>query len=180
MNCRRFQHHLFEYVEGSLSASAMVAVEQHLAGCAACREALRKEEALARGLSCLFRQHVEALKLAPEIRRDIFAAARREPVPPVLSEVILGWWTRYAVTLSVGAAVLVLGAVLWLNHVPGSPKSGVETAQNSGGNPPPAVSVQLLSRVPVYQFRREGDTVIDTLSVQTVIASFTLRPDPEK
>jgi anti-sigma factor RsiW len=179
MNCRRFQNQLFEYVEGSLSTRAMIAAKEHLAGCDACREAVRKEEAIAQGLSRLLQQRVEALKLPPEFRRDILAADRREPAPAAMVEFIKNWWTRLAAPLSIGAAVLVLGAVSWLSHFPGSQKPGLETAQRTGRNQPGAVLVQLSSHVPTYQFRREGNAVIDTLSVETVAVSVLLPPYSE-
>lgn len=180
MKCRRFQDQLFEYLEGSLSAAAAAAAERHLAGCRACREAVRQEEALAQDLSRRLRQRAEGLKLAPEIRRDILAAARRGPTPPTLMELVMAWWKRHALALSVGAAALVLGAVLWLNQFPGGQKPGVETAQRSGRNRPATVSVQWSCRVPVCQFRREGNGVVDTLSAQTVAVSVTFHPFPEK
>jgi anti-sigma factor RsiW len=176
MNCRCFQDQLYEYVEGSLSAGAMAAAEKHLAGCPACREALQQETALARDLSRRLQQRAGQLQLPPEIRRDILAAARREPASPVFTEFILDWWRRLAAPLSVGAAALLLGVVLWLNHFPGWPKPGVETAPHAGRTLPPAVSVEFSSRVPICQFRRDGNAVIDTLSVQTVGVSVTLRP----
>jgi anti-sigma factor RsiW len=180
MNCRHFQDQLFEYVEGSLSAKALAAAEQHLAGCAACREAVREEQALAQDLTRRFRQHAEALRLSPEIRRDILAVARREPAPAARMEFIRNWWTRFAAPLSVGAAALLLGAVLWLSHFPGWREPGVGTAQRADRNLSSAVLVQLSSHVPTYEFRREGNVVIDTLSVETVAVSVMLHPYPEK
>ncbi len=180
MNCRRFQDQLFEYVEGSLSTGPMVAAEKHLAVCEACREAVRQEKALAQGLTRLLRQRAEGLRLSPEIQRDILAAARREPAPSGLLELILNWWTRLAAPLAVGAAALVLGAVLLLSLLPGWRTRGVDTVQRTGRNLPPAVFVQLSSHVPTYQFRREGNAVIDTLSVETVAVSVMLHPYPEK
>jgi anti-sigma factor RsiW len=171
---------LFEYVEGSLSADALAAVEQHLAGCPACRAAVRQQETLAQELFRRLRQRAEGLKLSPAIRREILAAAQRGPTPPALTEYLLAWWKRYAVPLSVGATAVVLGAVLWLNHLPGGQKSGVETAQRSDHSRPAAVSVQLSCRVPTCQFHREGDRIVDTLSVQTVAMSTTFYSIPEK
>ncbi|MDR3377192.1 MAG: zf-HC2 domain-containing protein [Verrucomicrobiae bacterium] len=179
MNCRRFQDQLFEYVEGSLSVGDRAAAEKHLAGCHACREAVEREEALAQDLSRRLRQRAEGLKLAPEIRRHILAAARRGPAPRPLAELIMAWWKHYAAPLSVGAAALVLGAILWLNHLPGGQKSGLVTAPPASRPRQETVSVQLSCRVPVCQFRREGNLIVDTLSVQTVAVSATFHPFPE-
>jgi anti-sigma factor RsiW len=167
-------------VDGSLSARDLSAAEKHLAACEACREAVRQEEALARGLSGLLRQRTEVLKLSPEIRRNILAAARREPAPPTLMGFLMGWWTRYAVPLSVGAAALVLGAVLLLSLFSGWRQPGLDSAQHTGRNLPATVFVRLSSHVPTYQFRREGNAVIDALSVQTIAVNVTLRPYPVK
>jgi anti-sigma factor RsiW len=176
MNCRRFQDQVFEYVEGSLSARARAAAEEHLAGCPACREAVRQEEALRQRLARRLRQGAESLKLSPEIRRNLLAAARREPASPALSELIAGWWARFALPLSAGVAVLMLGAILWLNHLIGPQPPGGAIAQRPGRDAASAVSVEWSSRVPTYQFRREGNAVVDTLSVQTVSVNVTLRP----
>ena len=54
MNCRRFQDRLDQFVEGTLSAGARAAADQHLAGCAACREIVGRELDLARFLSAVF------------------------------------------------------------------------------------------------------------------------------
>jgi hypothetical protein len=176
MNCRCFQDQLYEYMEGSLSAGAMAVAETHLAGCPDCREALRQETALARDLSRRLQQHAGQWQLPLEIRRDLLAAARREPASPVFTELILDWWRRLAAPLSVGAAVLLLGVILWLNHFPAWPMRGMETAPHAGCTLPPTVSMEFSSRVPICQFRRDGNAVIDTLSVQTVGVSVTLRP----
>jgi anti-sigma factor RsiW len=176
MNCRRFQDHLFEFVEGSLSASARAAADEHLASCPACREAVRQEASLMQGLARRLRQGTEGLKLSPEARRNLLATARREPAPSALNQLIAGWWARFALPLSAGAAVLVLGAILWLNHFYGPQQPGPGIAQRSGRDVPAAVSVEWSSRVPTYQFRHEGNVVVDSLSVQTVAVSVTLRP----
>lgn len=180
MNCHCFQDQLFEYVEGSLSADALAAAERHLAGCPACRAAVQHEEALAQQLSRRLRQRAAGLKLSPEIRREILAAAQRGPIPPALTDYLVAWWKRYAVPLSVGATAVALGAALWLNPLPGGRRSGVETAQRSDHSRPAAVSVQLSCRVPTCQFRREGDRIVDTLSVQTVAISTTFYSFPDK
>jgi len=180
MNCHCFQDQLFEYVEGSLSADALAAAEQHLAGCPACRAAVRQEEALAQELSRRLRQRAEGLKLSPAIRREILAAAQRGPTPLALTEYLVAWWKCYSLPLSVGVTAVVLGAVLWLSHLPGGQKSGMETAQRSDHSRPDAVSVQLSCRVPTCQFRREGDRIVDTLSVQTVAVSTTFYSFPDQ
>ena len=57
MNCRRFQHRLYEYLEGTLSPGAQAAAEKHLSGCAACRQALGAERQIAQSLSDKFRRN---------------------------------------------------------------------------------------------------------------------------
>src|SRR5207247_80118 len=79
MNCRRFQNRLHEYVDGTLPAGIQAAADKHLAGCAACRQAVGQEQQLAQFLSNRLRQGTEPLTLHPQIQQRILAA--RESIP---------------------------------------------------------------------------------------------------
>ena len=70
MNCQRFQDKVFEYLEGSLSASAQTQIEAHLECCAACRQTVQTHQALA----ARFRREADSLVLRPEWTRRIEAA----------------------------------------------------------------------------------------------------------
>jgi anti-sigma factor RsiW len=181
MNCESFQNELHEYVDGILSAGARADAGQHLAGCDACRRLLQKEEQLARVLAVRLRQSSEALALAPEIRRNILAAARDTSTTPTAAESITNLW-RYWLRLAAIPAVslLVIAAFLFAPRFSG--KHAIQKVQKPAPlpvvsySPRPAVSVQISYRVPAYKFDQEGNGVIDSLSYETVAATGTFQP----
>jgi anti-sigma factor RsiW len=88
MNCRNFQKRLYEYVEGSLSASAQAAAARHLAGCNVCRQAVRQEQQLAQFMSSRLQRDTMALTLRPDIRNRILTASEAKSSPPAVLESI--------------------------------------------------------------------------------------------
>ena len=158
MNCEDLQENLYEYLEDSLPPSRKSAVEKHLAECSACREAVRQEQELARSLSGRFEQSVQSVSLDLHTQCRIMAAVekkfsatpRRAPIP---------FWKRWALPLAATAVVLACG--VWVGH-------------NFLSNPPPTtrlpihaaeqmVVVHVSYSTPHYIFRRDGNTVVDTL-----------------
>jgi anti-sigma factor RsiW len=67
MNCQGFQDHLFEYLDGSLSAPAQSAANAHVEQCAVCRQTVQAHQALA----ARFRRETDSLALHPEVTRRI-------------------------------------------------------------------------------------------------------------
>jgi anti-sigma factor RsiW len=159
---------LYEYVEGSLSADIQAAADEHLVRCSACRQAVAREQQCAQFLLNRLRQDTETLALCPEIRRRILMSSKSEPAAPPAQRFIIGFWNRLALPLGMAASLLVIAAILLINHFPGARVDDSEASS--------AVSVQLSYRVPTFKFRREGNLVVDTLSYETVVASGTLRP----
>ena len=96
MNCRRFQHEIYEYLDGSLSPREQAAAEQHLAGCTACRQVLQAERDTAQCLSNTFRGATESLRLPPEVGRRVVAAfpQQRSASNELRGEVF--FWRRWA------------------------------------------------------------------------------------
>lgn len=176
MNCRRFQDRLYEFVEGTLSAGARAAADQHLAGCAACREIVGRELDLARFLSGGLRQSTEHLALHPEIRRRILTVPARRSAPPALVESIAALWSRFAGQTVVALSVLLIVAFGLIRHFPRARGQDAEAARTSALNPETAVSVQVSYQVPSCNFRREGNLVMDTLSYNTVVAGGIIHP----
>jgi hypothetical protein len=181
MNCRSFQNQLHEYVEGTLSIGAQADAGQHLAGCEACRRLLQKEQQLARILAAGLCQSSETLKLNPEIRRQILAAARRNPASIKVSESVpysWGYWLRLAAVPAV--SLLVIAAFLFAPRFSG--KQTIEKVQKPASPPvasyglQPDVSIQISYRVRAYKFHQEGNGVIDSLSYETVAATGTFQP----
>jgi anti-sigma factor RsiW len=176
MNCRRFQHRLFEYLDGTLSPRAKAAAERHLSGCAACRQALGKERQIAHSLSNSFQRATDALQLPPEVQRRVLAAltdqrdARGEEPHSVFA------WGRLAWPLGLAASVLLLlaGSFFFARGPrPQTPSPQPHLAE--GG-----VSIQLSYVVPIYTFRREGGFVVDALTYQTVVIDQRLPANPAR
>jgi anti-sigma factor RsiW len=182
MNCRQFQDCLYEYVEGTLSATTQAGADRHLAACHSCRVAVQQEQQFAQNLSARLRQDAETLTLRPEVRQAILRAARRQPAPLGMLEFLAGLWNRFARPMAIAVPLLLVVMVLVIWHFSGTRIHEMPTARADGRHPPsalstpPAVSIQISCRRPAYQFRREGNWVVDTLSCQTVVASGTVQP----
>jgi anti-sigma factor RsiW len=159
MNCQRFKDQLFEYVEGSLSADARAAADQHLARCDACRQAVRQERQVAQALADRFQQATGKLVLRPQIRSRIVAVSRRESAPRPAA----AWWHRLAWPVGIAACLLLAAAF-------------VLAGRFRGARVDPAVSIQVSYRVPIHKFRQEGGLVLDTVSYETIAINETLIP----
>jgi len=167
MNCRRFQHRLYEYLDGTLSRGAQAAAERHLCGCAACREALRGERQVAQSLSDKLRRTTDSLQLPPEVQRRVLAAVADQRRAPVAEQGIGLLWRRMAWPVGLAAAGLLLVAGFWF--LAWVPKPQVDPAQPhlAGGG----ISVHYSYVVPTYTFRQEGGFVIDALTYQTNVVN---------
>ena len=172
MNCRRFQHRIEDYLDGTLSSRKQAAAEQHLEGCAACRQAARRRQQLGRRLEQEFRRCTESLTLPPQVRQRVL----QRSVEQFLPERQHFWsgfsWPRPAWRLALaGSAIAALILVAaWLRFQPPSPRmvprpSGPEQA---------AVSIDLLLVTPEYTFRPEGACVIDALVYHTNVVKAAL------
>jgi anti-sigma factor RsiW len=158
MNCQDFQNQMFEYVEGSLSVDTRAVADKHLAGCADCRLALRKEQQIAQSLLDRFQQDTKSLALCPEIRRRVLAT----PNP----RLITGLWHRMAWPLGIAASLLLIVKVLLVHHFPGVPMEDPNAAST--------VSIDVSYQAPTHKFHKDGNLVLDTVSDQTVAISETL------
>jgi len=176
MNCRRFQNRLYEYVEGSLSASARAAAERHLGGCSACRQAVRAEHALAQVMSSQFQQDAKTLTLPSHVRNRILTAAQGQSTRSAAPASNPNWWNRLFWRAASPALLLLVAAFLLTPRSPGKRMYHVETISSINGDSRPAVSVEIVYHQPACTFRREGNRVIDRLSDETVVATGTLRP----
>jgi anti-sigma factor RsiW len=158
MNCEDFKNQMFEYVEGSLSADSRAAADKHLAGCANCRLALRKEQQIAQFLLDRFQQDTKNLALRPEIRHRILAT----PSPRLIN----GLWHRAAWPLGIAASLLLVAKILLVHHF--------SDARTADSNAPVAVSIDVSYQVPTHKFHKDGNLILDTVSDQTVAISETL------
>jgi anti-sigma factor RsiW len=163
MNCRRFQHRLFEYLDGTLSPGAKGAAEKHLSGCATCRQALRAEREIAQSLSGRFRRATDSLHLPPEVQRRVHAALADQRSAQTEEQSIAFSWGRWAWPLALAASVsLLLAGFLYFARAPWT-HTGPARPHLAGGG----ALIQLTYVVPIYTFRQEGGFVIDSLTYQT-------------
>lgn len=175
MNCRRFQDQLFEYVEGTLSAGELAAAQQHLGICAICRRAVQAEQQHAQVLSTRLRQASEHLTLRREIARNVLRDSR--VVRRDLSESIAGLWFRWRRLAALPASLLLVTACLLAFHffrMPHRQTTPVAIATHPASNEHPTVSLEISYHVPVYEFRQEGNLVVDSFVDETVVARAAL------
>lgn len=161
MNCRSFQEDIFEYMDETLSASARDAAEQHLSGCASCREALSRQRQVAHSLSNRFQGETESVHLPPEIGRRVMAAIATER--PAWRARLAGLisWPRLAWPVATAAMLLVAAGL-------------VVMMRNS--RPPladGAIRVQLYYVVPTYTFRNQEGFVVDSMGQVTAVVNET-------
>jgi predicted anti-sigma-YlaC factor YlaD len=167
MNCRRFQHRLYEYLDGSLSRGAQAAAQRHLSGCAACREALRAERQVAQSLSDKFRRTTDSLQLPPEVQHRVLAALADQRPDPAEEPGSVFFWGRWAWPVGLAASVLVLLAGVFLHVRAPGPQTGPTQPHLVGSG----IQVQFSYVVPAYTFHQEGGLVVDTLTYQTNVVN---------
>lgn len=173
MNCRWFQKHLHEYVDGSLFRGRRAAAEAHLARCSACREAVQREQHIARFLSREFEQSTESLALGPDTVRRVMAALQRGTTPVAPNKPIMDFWGRFA--WPAATAVLLLIVIFLLNQFfSGARVPQAETVQTRSPNFQNPFSIHVMYRVPTYTFRKEGNLVADVLVCSTNFVNETL------
>ncbi len=105
MNCRRFEELFALHVEGDLPERKRRAVDEHMAGCEACRDFAARLEASQRAVKDLRDEAVDAEALE-EIRGRVLARIAADAPAPRFS-----WRFAYA-----AAAVLAVAAVVWVSR----------------------------------------------------------------
>jgi anti-sigma factor RsiW len=177
MNCESLRDNLYEYQDGSLSPWEQAAVERHLAGCPACCEMVERERQLSRSMSRGLERTVESVALDAPAQRCLARAVERRTADSRKRSLIL-FWRRPAFRL-VATAVILLGA-FWADHNLFKEKNssgGMIRASAAGDSQ--EIRVHLSYSIPGYVFRREGNQVVDALTVSTVVAdeAFTVKND---
>ena len=167
MNCRRFQHRLYEYLDGTLSPGAQAAAESHLSGCAACRQALRAERQVAQSLSDKFRRTTDSLQLPPVVQHRVLATLADQRRAPAEEQGSVFSWGRLAWPLGLAASLLLLVAGVFLYVRASRTQTGPAQPRLARGE----VLVQLSYVVPIYTFRQEGGFVVDALTYQTNVVN---------
>lgn len=170
MNCRHFQHRIYEYLDGTLSPRARAAAQKHLAECAVCRQMVRRQQQVAQALSEGFRRGTESLTLPPAVRRRVLTASAGKFVARGVGHVSVFSWSRLIWPLAT-AAVVVAGLLLTALFFQ-SPRR--ETMWLQSRLEHGTASIDVSFAVPTYTFRREGALVIDALSYRTNVVKTTL------
>ncbi|SPE54590.1 hypothetical protein SBV1_190065 [Verrucomicrobia bacterium] len=172
MNCRRFQNRMQEYEEGGLSPAWRRAADEHVAGCNCCREALRRHRQLAQFLSEGLGQTAAPHHLSADVRQRILAAAEHRPALPEgrAGERVKGWgWFGWPLAFGIGLVLTALLAPGFFSRLLSGGVSRTQSAQIR-----PAISIRVSYPVPSYTFRREGDLVVDSITVKTNMVDETL------
>ena len=113
MDCGTYiENYLSAHADGELAGEELRAAEEHVAGCAECREALQAERALKR----LVHDHLAALRTPAQVRdrimvaldREQAAEGRAEPRPTVRSGSRVRWLRPQIWVPAAVAAVLVI------------------------------------------------------------------------
>jgi anti-sigma factor RsiW len=120
MNCERMQEHLIAYLDGKAAPAARRQVEEHLAGCPACRERAEQFSALWRALD-----EVPGLSPSPS-----FDAAVRQRVAAEPHRARWWAWLTPAPRLAMAATVLVVFSV-WLSSQRPGPQPVASAAPQS-------------------------------------------------
>ena len=167
MNCRGFQHRLYEYLDGALSPGAQAAAEKHLSGCTACRKALRTERQAAQFLSDKFRQSTDSLQLPPEVQHRVLAGLADQRRAPAGEQGSLLSWGRWEWPVGLAASVLLLLAGVFFYVKASRPPAGPSLPHFGGAG----IQVQFSYVVPTYTFRQEGGFVVDALIYQTNVVN---------
>lgn len=103
MNCDALQPLLAAHVDGALTAAERAAVDGHVAGCAACREALAVQQAVRQAI----RSHAPdfVMPAPPGLHTRIAASLAPAAAAP-------GWSSRLSAFAAAAILVLALGAML--------------------------------------------------------------------
>jgi hypothetical protein len=116
MRCRKVKKLLPLHEDGGLPARTAEMIERHLADCSECRREARE---LSDALGVL--RAVPRVRPAPEFKRAVIAAVRREAVRTRQGarEWVLAWQPVFA-TVAVASCVLLGGVAVWLHgkHTP--------------------------------------------------------------
>jgi anti-sigma factor RsiW len=167
MNCKSFQEELYDYLDGALSPARAAAAQKHLVQCDPCREAVRREQQLGQFLSFKLEEIAKTLVVDSELQSRIKTALDREPsvVPREIFFVRL--WTRLALPLAAGAAVLAVAGFLVSHSFSTRSVPRVKAALTEAGSHQISVFFDLSYCVPAYTFRQEGGFVTDAMTCES-------------
>jgi len=171
MNCQDFQEQLFEYLDGTLPTGTHQDIDQHLAACLTCRQALAKHRQLARTLTDQLCRSVESVTLDAAVRCRILAALPTRAAPADSEKFLAHLWRPLA--WAVGIACLLVAGVLLGNYWFGARHDKSWIGPRVSSKPVP-VSIRVARIETTYTFRKEGEFVTDTLVRHTNLVCETI------
>lgn len=111
MDCTESRSRLHAYLDQELDLPSVVAIDQHLASCAACKAIFTQQSALQSGIRKHAVYHSAPAGLADRIRSQIGAAAREASAKAPRS----AWrWAELRRLLQLGAAFAATAVVSWI------------------------------------------------------------------
>jgi hypothetical protein len=133
MNCERVQDLLYRYAAGTLAPELKREIDEHMAGCDACRAEAERVKPVLVGAARLPRNIEPPADLWPSISGQI---GRRKLVEGRFAPAVARpWWTRPPILAAAAMALVVLSSTvttLVVRRPPGSPAVTVQTAALSG------------------------------------------------
>jgi hypothetical protein len=152
MTCQELDGRLDDYVDGLLSTADAHEVEEHLASCAACREAEQRTRRLLAHAAALPRAAAPPRDLWPDIERAIAREGRLAS--------LFSWRPPLVLAAAATVVLAVLAAALWR----GAPAPGVQTvAIPSAGPTLEPVSVAAVADPALAEAEREYEAAARTL-----------------
>jgi hypothetical protein len=172
MNCQSFQDQLFEYLDDTLAPAAQADADAHLAECAACRGAMRRQRDVAQTLTDRFSRRTESLALGPEVQSRMIATLRDASLQHSGERLSPEWWRLLLWPFAAAASLLVAASLM--TGFPFQPRvHGLRIAVTPGRDLA-GVSILMSDCEPTYIFRREKNRVLDTLTCKPRVLEQTL------
>lgn len=174
MNCEKFNDQLPEFLDETLSAAEQAAAREHVQNCVACRQALAREEALAKSIRLSFDLETQNLSLSAETRQSILKAWKQRELGRASAwERLREWCTIHPWKPALAGLVFFCCVLLFISGsrlLPPQPP-----ARGSGE----IYIIDVPMQAEVHLYRRQGNRVVDALVTgATVInASFLESPN---
>ncbi len=173
MNCGQIQNLLCELTDDSLPPPMVAAAEEHIKACPACRQAMERERAISKALSTQFENAANSVCFDETARRRMAAAVKRR-IAENLPASTMPFWRRLA--LPFGIAIAGFAFAIRVMHEPastGTRRSPETTARHATS----AIHIEISYSLPVYTFRRQGNTIIDSIAESSLTAEETFQQE---
>ncbi|HZV33066.1 MAG TPA: zf-HC2 domain-containing protein [Verrucomicrobiae bacterium] len=182
MNCEQFKDRLPEYLDETLSAAEQTAANDHVQNCVACRQALAREQALAKSFQLSFDRETQRLSLGAEARQNILKAWKQRELRSAST-----WgsvrafftetpWKPAWAGLGFGCILLFISASLLLQRKPVERASLQPAQRESADN----YVVDVPIETEVHLYRREGNSVVDAVVKGATIINATFSENPSR